>query len=220
MSQDIIHVYFVPGLAAGKEIFKNIRLPKDRFQIHIIEWLIPKKNEPIELYAKRMSANVTFPDAVLIGVSFGGVMVQEMAHFLVLKKLIIISSIKNRKELPRRFKIARTTRLYRLMPSRMMLSAKDLTKFSMGPRSKKRLELYQAFLHVRSAGYLNWAIKNMVCWQPTVPNEEIIHIHGDGDVIFPIKNIKNCLVIEGGTHIMLLNKGSQVSKIIIEAISQ
>ncbi len=218
MSQNIIHVYFVPGLAAGKEIFKNIRLPEDRFKTHVIEWLIPEKNEPITTYAKRMAAFVRHKNAVLIGVSFGGVVVQEMAQFLKLQKLIIISSVKSRKELPRRLKIARTTRLYKLIPTRLMLSSKDLTIFSVGPRSKKRLELYQAFLHVRSARYLNWAIKNMVCWKPSYTPANMLHIHGSADVIFPIKNIDNCDIIEGGTHIMLLNKGSQISKKIIEAI--
>tara|TARA_R100000935_G_scaffold42923_1_gene65215 strand:+ start:37113 stop:37868 length:756 start_codon:yes stop_codon:yes gene_type:complete len=216
MSKDKIHVYFVPGLAAGKEIFKNIRLPEDRFKTHIIEWLIPEKNEPIDLYAKRMAAAVTHENAVLVGVSFGGVMVQEMAHFLRLKKVIIISSVKSRTEFPRRLKIARITKLYKLVPTRIMLSSDDLTKFAIGPKSRKRLELYQAFLHVRSARYLNWAIENMVCWQPKKPAGETIHIHGDADIIFPIKNIDNCKVIEGGTHIMLLNKGSKISKKIIE----
>ncbi|RDK87173.1 alpha/beta hydrolase [Marinirhabdus gelatinilytica] len=219
MSEEKTHVYFVPGLAAGKEIFKNIRLPKDRFEMHILTWQIPEKKEPIAKYAKRMASQVTHKSAVLVGVSFGGVVVQEMAHFLQLRKLIIISSVKNRKELPRRLKVARATRAYKLLPTKMLLSAEDLTKYSVGPRSKKRLALYQAFLHVRNERYLNWAIKNMVCWKPKEKIEDIVHIHGDGDIIFPIKNIQDCVVIEGGTHIMLLNKGGEVSKKIIEAIS-
>ena len=219
MSKDCIHVYFVPGLAAGKEIFKNIRLPENRFQTHILEWIIPKKKESISSYAKRMAVNVKHENAVLIGVSFGGVVVQEMAHFLTLKKLIIISSVKSRKEFPKRLKIARITKLYKLVPTRIMLSSDDLTKFAIGPKSRKRLELYQAFLHVRNATYLNWAIENMVCWQPKKPVGEVIHIHGDADIIFPIKNIDSCEVIADGTHIMLLNKGSKVSKKIIEVIS-
>lgn len=219
MSQEIIHVYFVPGLAAGREIFKNIHLPEDRFKVHIIEWLIPEKKEPIETYAKRMAKSVTQQNSVLIGVSFGGVVVQEMAPFLELKKLIIISSVKSRSEFPKRLKMARLTKLYKLIPTRAMLSSDDLTKFAIGPKSRKRLELYQAFLHVRSARYLNWAIENMVCWQPKHAITDMIHIHGDADIIFPIKNIETCEVVKDGTHIMLLNKGSKVSKIIIEVIN-
>ncbi len=219
MGQNIIHVYFVPGLAAGKEIFKNIHLPENCFQTHILEWLIPEKKESISSYAQRMAMHVLHEDAVLVGVSFGGVVVQEMAHFLTLKKLIIISSVKSRKEFPKRMKIARITKLYKLVPTRIMLSSDDLTKFAIGPKSRKRLQLYQAFLHVRSASYLNWAIENMVCWQPKKPAGEVIHIHGDADIIFPVKNIKDCEVILGGTHIMLLNKGSKISKKLIEVIS-
>ena len=34
----------------------------------------------------------------------------------------------------------------------------------------------------------------------------IIHIHGDNDAVFPIKNIANCIAIKGGTHIMIISK--------------
>ncbi len=219
MNPEITHVYFVPGMAAGKEIFKNIRLPKSRFKTHILEWLIPKKNESIELYAKRMAERIKEPNSVLVGVSFGGVVVQEMAQYLTLKNLIIISSVKSKKELPTRMKFARKTGAYKLIPTRLVLSAGNLTKFSVGPRSKKRLQLYQEFLHVRDKRYLDWAIKNMVKWQREEPMEEVVHIHGDSDVVFPIKNIDDCVKLEGGTHIMLLNKGKLVSEKLIEIIS-
>lgn len=219
MASKITHVYFVPGMAAGKEIFKNIRLPKDRFEMHILEWLIPEKNEPLDVYAKRMAERVKNPQSVLVGVSFGGVVVQEMAQFLTLKNVIIISSVKSKKELPTRMKFASKTGAYKLIPTRLVLSADDLTKFSVGPKSKKRLQLYQEFLHVRNKQYLDWAIKNMVQWQREEPLENVVHIHGDKDVVFPIKNIDDCVMLEGGTHIMLLNKGKQVSKKLIEIIS-
>ena len=86
-------VYFIPGLAAGKEIFEYISLPEELYDVHIIEWIIPKKRETIRQYAMRMATLVNKPKPILIGVSFGGVMAQEMNEFLDLKKLIIISSI-------------------------------------------------------------------------------------------------------------------------------
>ena len=148
-------------MAAGKEIFKTISLPEDRYEFHIVEWLIPEKNESMTSYAQRMATQITGNDVVLGGVSFGGVVAQEMAQFVNPRKLILISSIKSPNELPRRLKLARKTGAYKLMPTRLMLSAEDLTKFSVGPRSKKRLQLYQTFLHVRDKKYLDWAIKNI-----------------------------------------------------------
>ena len=46
----------------------------------------------------------------------------------------------------------------------------------------------------------------MVGWKRVTEIENIIHIHGDKDPIFPIKKIKNCIVVPGGTHIMLIVK--------------
>lgn len=208
------HCYFVPGLAASKEIFKNIRLPEDQFEIHILEWLIPEKKESLIAYAQRMAERVKHEDIVLLGVSFGGVVAQEMSAFLNLKKLIIVSSVKTRNELPRRLKAVRKTGVYKLVPTGWALSVKDLTKLAIGPRSRKRLRLYQEYLWMRDKTYLDWAIKQMVCWERETPVNNVVHIHGDADIVFPLKNIKATHVLPQGTHVMILNKGSKVSKLL------
>lgn len=220
MSQEIIPIYLVPGLAAGKEIFKNISLPEHQFKIHFIEWLIPEKQESIEKYAKRMAAKVKEDNAVLIGVSFGGVMAQEMSAFLNLRKLIIVSSVKTKSELPQRFQFARKTLAYKLVPIKLVLSTDDLTKFAIGPKTKRRLQMYQEYLSVRNEHYLDWAIEKMVCWDREKPDSKVIHIHGNDDYVFPIEKIKNCIIIDGGTHIMILKKfkwfNENLPKIILE----
>lgn len=207
-------IYFVPGLAASKEIFKNIRLPEDQYEVHVLEWIIPEKDESLAQYAKRMAALVTQPNSVLAGVSFGGVVAQEMSVFLSLKKLIIISSVKTKHELPKRLKLAGKTGAYKLVPTSWALSAKNLTKFAIGPRSRKRLNLYQEYLSVRDKLYLDWSIRQMVCWERETPIEGVAHIHGNADIVFPVKYIKNAIILEGGTHVMILNKGSKVSKLL------
>lgn len=219
MNSEKKHIYFVPGMAAGSEIFKNIKLPEN-YEIHILEWLIPEKNESLSAYAKRMALRVEEKNAILIGVSFGGVVVQEMNDFLKLKKLIIISSVKTQSELPRRMKIASLTKAYKLIPTSLVLSVEDLTKFSIGPKSKKRLSLYQEYLHVRDKQYLDWALEKMITWDQKVQIENIVHIHGDKDAVFPIKYIEDCEVIKDGTHVMLLNKGREISKKIISILEE
>lgn len=213
-----IHVYFVPGLAAGKEIFRNLTFPETKYQVHILEWLIPETKESIEAYSKRMAAMVIEPNAVLVGVSFGGVVAQEMSKFLELRKLAIVSSVKTKKELPRRLKMARKTFAYKLIPTSLVLSASDITKFGIGPKTKKRLKLYQEYLHVRDKKYLDWAIKNMVTWNRIEKIDGVVHLHGDSDIVFPVRNIDEYIAIKGGTHIMILNKGAEVSEKLMEII--
>lgn len=220
MNSEKTQVYFVPGMAAGGEIFRNIKFSKEKYQTHVLEWLIPVKNESLEDYAKRMADRIKAPNSILIGVSFGGVVAEEMSFFLNLKKLIIISSVKSRSELPRRMRFASATKAYKLVPTSLVLSVEDLTKFSIGPRSKKRLSLYQQYLHVRDKGYLDWALEKMVTWDRNEKLKNVIHIHGEKDMVFPIKYIKDCIVIEGGTHIMILNRGREISRKLLEIFEE
>ena len=206
MSQEIIHVYLMPGMAANPTIFEHIKLPEDNFKIHWLEWVIPIHDESIEDYAKGLAKNVQHENSVLIGVSFGGIIVQEMSKFLSLKKLIIISSVKTRVELPRRMKIAKSTKAYKLIPTRLISNVEALAKYAFGETALKRIELYKKYLSVSDKQYLDWAIEQMVCWKQEKAIPNIIHIHGEKDAVFPLYNIKNCITVSGGSHIMIINK--------------
>lgn len=201
-----VAVYFMPGLAASASIFERIELPEEQFEIHLLEWEIPLDKETLPDYAKRIAQKITHENPVLIGVSFGGILVQEMAAFLNARKVIIISSAKSNLEFPRRMKIAKSTKAYKLLPMRLLLNIENLAKFSFGEKVNKRLKLYEKFLSVRDLRYLEWAVEEVILWGRTVVDEAVVHIHGDNDDVFPIKYIKDCIVVKGGTHVMILNK--------------
>ena len=201
-----IPVYLMPGLAASTAIFERIVLPENVFEIHLLEWEIPLEKESLTDYAKRIADKIKHPNPVLIGVSFGGILVQEMAKHIDARKVIIISSVKSNLEFPRRLKIAKTTKAYKLIPMSLILNIESLAKFSFGEKVNQRLKLYERFLSVRDIGYLNWAVEQVILWDRTVVDKNVIHIHGDMDDVFPIKYIKNCIVVKGGTHLMILNK--------------
>lgn len=213
-------VYFVPGMAADITIFENITLPEEQFEVVYIPWKLPKHKETIQHYAKRMAAEVKHDNAVLIGVSFGGVVVQEMSEFLNLKKLIIISSVKSNAEMPRRMKIAKTTKAYKLLPTSWLQDVEKWVKYAFGDSLKRKLKLYEKYLHVRDKVYLDWAIENMMCWERTKIDTNVIHIHGDADEVFPVKHIKEYIKVKGGTHAMILSKykwfNTNLPKIILD----
>ena len=201
-----IPVYFMPGLAASPTIFEYINLPPETFEVHLLEWVLPVGNESLKSYAKRMTEKVNDDNSVLIGVSFGGVLVQEMKQFLNPKKVIIISSVRSNLELPNRMKIAKSTKAYKLLPTGLMQDVELLTKYAFGDMLKKKLKLYEKYLHMCNKSYLDWAIEQMICWKRIKIDPEIIHIHGDADEVFPAKNIKQFINVKGGTHTMILNK--------------
>ncbi|MEO8235220.1 MAG: alpha/beta hydrolase [Flavobacterium sp.] len=201
-----VHIYFMPGLAASSSIFEKIKLPVDVFEIHLLDWIMPEKSETLTEYAERMSKFVKHDKAVLIGVSFGGILVQEMAQFLDLRKIIIISSVKSNKELPSRMKIAKTTKAYKLIPTSLLANVETLTKYAFGTMIKERLKLYKKYLTMKDKAYLDWAIEQVVCWERTIADKNVIHIHGDNDSVFPVQNIKEYINVNAGTHIMIVNR--------------
>jgi len=213
-----IHLYFVPGLAANSKIYENLSFPEDKFELHFLEWFLPlAANESLENYAHRMSEMVLHKkNVVLIGTSFGGILVQEMAKFIDVEKIIIISSVKSHKELPKRLRFTKKSKLYKLFPTKIIENIEDYVKYFYGKTLKKRADLYKIYLSIRNPLYLHWAIHHLLHWKQKEYPKNLIHIHGTEDKIFPIKNIKHCIKVEKGTHVMVLTKAKKISKIIIE----
>ena len=196
----------MPGMAANSTIFKNIHLDEEYFEIHKLEWFVPDRGMTLVEYAKAMCERITFKEPVLIGVSFGGILVQEMARLIPVKKVIIISSVKSRYELPKRLIFAKYTKIHKLLPTGLVNNVELLAKYAFGETVTKRLELYEEYLSIRDKYYIDWSINQMIHWGQQEHMPELVHIHGDKDAVFPIHHIKNCTVVEGGTHIMILNR--------------
>ena len=220
MTQETIHVYLMPGMAASPTIFEHIQLPESQFEVHWLEWMIPYTDETLEAYAKRMVLKIQHQNIVLLGVSFGGVLVQEMSKYLSLRKLIVVSSVKSMHELPKRMKVMKYTKAYKLIPTQLVSNIDVLAKYAFGDSITKRIDLYKKYLSVRDKQYLDWSIKNMIEWEQDEPHKDAIYIHGDKDAVFPHSCKGNCIVLKGGTHIMILNKfrwfNENLPKLILE----
>lgn len=213
-------VYFVPGMAANSKIYERIVLDKNRFELHFLEWSVPlSKQEPIQAYAKRFSQQITHKDPVLIGVSFGGILVQEISKIIPTKKIVIISSIKSKHELSKRFRLIQKMRIYRLFPAKFIKNLEGYTQFFLDDYQQKKLAVYQKYMSFLDPDYLHWAIYTLLHWQQKRPLKKTIHIQGTNDRVFPIKTIKNCIPIKNGTHAMILTKPSSISKEIEKALT-
>ena len=220
MQQQVEHVYFVPGMAADVSIFEYIKLPENDYKTYAIPWKIPKQSEGIADYARRMCKEVKHDNCVIIGVSFGGVVVQEMAKIKKFKKIIIISSVKSKYEFPKRMILARRTKAYKLLPTTLISKIDNWEKLAFGDLAKKRASMYQKYLSIKDKSYLDWAIEKMVCWDQETPPDNLVHIHGDQDIVFPISNIKDCIRVPKGTHVMIVNRARWFNKHLPEIIKK
>ena len=206
MTNTKIPVYFMPGMAASPSIFQKIILPADVFDVHFLEWFIPEKGMSIVEYAKLMCVKIKEVNPVLIGVSFGGMLVQEMANHIKTRQVIIISSVKFKSELPKRMQFAKYTKVHKLLPTSLVNNVELLAKYAFGETVPKRLALYEQYLSVRDKKYIDWSIDNIVNWKESKPIPNMVHIHGDKDAVFPISNIKECITVPNGSHTMIIHR--------------
>ena len=208
----------MPGMSANPLIFEMIKFPKDIYEVHLLKWIEPILNESIESYASRLSKDIIHHKPVLIGVSFGGLIVQEISKLLDVDKLIIISSVKSNTELPLYMKSAKFLKLYNYFPLKLFDEIFNISKFLKINKIYKKIDLVDKYLSVRDENYLKWAIREILNWKQKKPLEGVIHLHGDKDITFPISLIKNCITIQGGTHALILTKHRWLNKNLTQII--
>ncbi len=196
----------MPGMAANPSIFRHIQLPEDTYDMYFLEWFVPEKDETLEAYALRMTQKIVHKDIILIGVSFGGILVQEMARHINVRKLFVISSVKTMHELPKRMRLAKKTKIYKLVPTSFVSMLDVFRKYAFNDFIKKRLDLYEEYLSIRDKYYLDWSIAQIVNWRQVEALPNTIHIHGEKDGVFPKQYLSNFIEVKGGTHIMIINK--------------
>ncbi len=215
-------IYLMPGMAASPKIFELIEFPP-QYKIVYLKWIKPNLNETINSYAKRMSAFICDDKPVLIGVSFGGILVQEMSKHLKVKKIIIISSVKSRVELSLSMRFAKKTGIHHLLPLNLINDLEKILLFVFGPSIKARVNAYKKYLSERDPDYLKWSINQIVNWKQIKYDENIVHIHGEKDKVFPLKYLdrnKNFIIVKNGTHATILRDNKWFSKNLPQIINK
>ena len=213
------HLYCFPGLGASTKIFERLQFPEDDIEMHLIPWKIPSSfEESMQDYAARICQEIKHEKPIILGVSFGGMIVQEMSKIIEVEKVIIVSSLKSHHEFPNRLKVIKDSKAYKLFPTGFIQNFEEYSKYFYGDFLKKKAELYKMYLSVRDPLYLKWALHNVLHWKQENPPENLIHIHGTDDPIFPHKHIQNFIPVEGGKHEMVLTNPRQISEIVRKSI--
>jgi esterase/lipase len=205
-------IYCISGLGADEKVFRHIHI-EDYSLVHL-PYFRPVRNETISGYASRMADKILEEDPVIIGLSFGGMLAIEIAKQKKVRKIILISAPKTVYEIPKWMRIAGNLYLHRIIPvktNRLTERADDRRMGIVSPDEKRMVDGYR-----KSADHIqvNWAIDQVLRWKNKFVPENLFHIHGSDDRMFPIKNIIATHIIEGGSHIMIFNRGEEIGKCI------
>lgn len=214
-------IYLIPGLGFDNRIFNKLDLTG--IDKEYIDWIEPTRNENINDYSKRLSVRIgkNSDEIIIIGHSLGGIISQEIATLIKIDKIILISSIKSRNELPFHFRIIRPLRLYKLFTKKLATQTLKYWGRSHGYESAEDQELFKEMVNGHSDKYFQWALNELSIWNPPKipPHTKIYQIHGDKDKTFPIKLIdKPHNVIKNAGHFMVYKQPKKINELLIEEI--
>jgi len=210
------HLYIISGLGADERVFRNLRFPE--YRVHFLKWLVPEKGETLENYARRMSDQIDSARPILIGMSFGGIMAAEIARHIEVRRIILISSVKERRELPPLFRFVGKFGIHRLIPVRLFTWSNPLTNWLFGTQGREEERLLAAVMKDTHLGYLKWAIDKILLWKNETRASHLTHIHGTADRLLPFRYITDAIAVKGGGHLMILNKAEEVGRMINELL--
>ena len=205
-------VYCISGLGANHRVFEKLDIPKGLIIKHI-RWIVPKEKETIESYTIRMSKQINEKENFsLIGLSFGGIIAQQMSQIVNPTKIVIISTIKDRGEMPLWLKAIAKFGIHRLVPVQFFTNDGVLSYAFFRKLISRRMPSFNRYFEFKDHTYLRWSIDQFLNWNPKKRVKGVIHIHGDNDLLLPISKIKYPTAIQGGSHLMILFKARQVSE--------
>ena len=201
------------GLGADSRVFDFLDL--SNYNIHFIEWIDPHENEPIEAYARRLKVNIKKENPILLGISFGGMMAIEIGKQIRAEKIIIISSAKTRRSIPANF-ISRKLKLHTLLPARFLLKPNVILYWLFGIKSKDERALLRSILRDTDEKFFCWAVDKIMNWENELLPDNTIHLHGSKDRVIPFTSAD--YKIEGGGHLMIVNRAAEINKVLAEII--
>jgi len=65
-----------------------------------------------------------------------------------------------------------------------------------------------------------WIIKKKNNWKGENEVDDFLHLHGDKDSVFPLKNIKNFVLIKDGNHNMIMVKSQEIRDKVVGFITK
>ncbi len=216
LSQDVQpNIYFIHGQGSDKRLFDSLEIDH-RYKKNYILYTTPPKHASIESFARELSQQIdTTKPFVLVGVSMGGMLCAEMGEFLKPQKIILISSAKNRTELPFRYRFQRVVPIYYLVPGFIVKASAKVLQPIVEPDRKHNKETFKSMLAAKNSVYMRRTVRMIMQWKRTVNTAKLVHIHGTNDHTLPIRKIKQVdYRVDEGSHMMTLTRAHEISVLI------
>ncbi|TFZ67196.1 alpha/beta hydrolase [Hymenobacter sp. UV11] len=206
--------YLIPGLGADERVFRRLRLSGPS---QMLSWLKPESpTEPLAHYAARLAETVPADELCwLVGVSFGGLLAQEIGRLRPLARVVLISSLGSPRDLPPLLRLAGATGLHRLVPFGLLKWLPRLAQWFFGARGGTEYHLLRQVLRDTDPTFARWATAQLLVWRgPGLPGA--VRLHGTRDRLLPPGAARIDYPVPGARHFLIVSHAARVSQVLRE----
>lgn len=211
------NIFVISGLGADHTVFEKLVLPG--YSLVHVQWVTPDYKDTLATYAQKLLPQITEQNPIVLGFSLGGMLALEVGKHIPTRKVISLSSITGKKDLPWYYRFAGFCRLQKILPLHFVAKGNRLTQWFFGVKSSHdRKILNEVFIQLDRT-FLYWALNALFTWENKVLIPEFYRIHGTKDLVLPFRKAAHYdVVIEGGTHLMVLDQCEEVSEGILKLL--
>ena len=208
-------IYLLPGVGCDARLFERLDLAG--FDVVLLEWPAFEAKDSLATIAQRLLSSVrTDEPHVLVGVSMGGMVAQELAVLTNPQKVVLISSWTGPHEWPRHVRFGARFGVHRVIREWTMRAAWPVKRL-MDPREGAVDRLLWDMAMKQSARQLRNGTAAIMRWNGSQWKGPLVRIHGDKDIVTPLRFPVDHLV-KGGQHVMILTKADEVSQVLVRCL--
>ena len=212
------NLFFISGLGADEKAFSNLG-DFGRTKVYI-DWLPNNDNESLYSYAKRLIDIYGIQKGdLLVGLSFGGLITQQIAEIVGLDTVILVSSFRTQNDLKMVFNKGLAYRLHKLIPNVKSDLVANLVANFLNSGTNSSRAIIREMVQSTDMILMNWSIQK-IYEQDTelAPNITKINLIGTKDRIVKSWHNDTTHLIEGGSHFMVYEQAEIISRIIREFV--
>lgn len=207
-------LYAFSGLGADHRVYHSTNL---NAELEVVPWLPPENNESLENYAQRLAETIDAKeDYGLIGMSFGGMIVMEIAKILHPTFTVVVSTSTTKYELPYALRIIGKTGIIPHIPSLFFTPPKPVMRYFF---STPKQTVLNDIVDDSDPVFTRWAVNAIANWKNTQVPKNLFRIHGSNDRLLPKYSASHTHVIQGGGHFMIVDRAQEVSNLINQHIT-
>lgn len=220
MAAPLAHrLILLPGLGADKGLFGPQRPVFPHLEVP--PWPVHRDGESLADYARRMCATIDVAEPFYLGgVSFGGMVAQELARHLRPAAVFLIASGRSGRCVAPHLRYF--GEFMKVLPRRTFSAGQGLSRLfveKFGRLTAAQRAQFEAMLSDVQPSFVRWGILAILDWPGAVDLPmPVHHIHGAEDQLIPIDKVDPDEVVPGAGHLVNVTHPAVVNRFLADRL--